>query len=58
MILILIMSTKLAGPGLLKIKDLLKECYDVIISAHYVSNKILSLYSKLFCRCGHMTKVW
>ena len=39
---ILMMSAKMATPGLLIIKVFWKKCYDVIISVHYVVNKILS----------------
>ena len=38
----LMMSAKLATKGLLKIKTLLKKGYDVIISVHDVTNKMLS----------------
>ena len=36
------MSAKIATPGRLKIKIFRKNVYDVIISAHDVSNAILS----------------
>ena len=36
------MSAKMATPGLLKIKVFGKKGYDVIISVHDVTNKILS----------------
>ena len=36
------MSAKMANPGLLKIKHFWKKGYDVIISVHDVTNKILS----------------
>ena len=39
---ILIMSAKMATPGLLKIKVFWNKVYDVIVSAHEVFNKILS----------------
>ena len=39
---ILVMSAKLATPGLLKIKIFWKKGYDVIIYVHDVTNKILS----------------
>ena len=41
MVTILMMSAKMATPGLLK-KDFLKKGYDVIIFAHDVTNTILS----------------
>ena len=37
----LIMSTKMANLGLLKIKVFWNKVYDVIISTHDVTNKIL-----------------
>ena len=42
MVTILMMSAKMATPGLLIIKVFWKKCYDVIISVQYVINKILS----------------
>ena len=39
------MSAKMATPGLLKTKIFWKKTYDVIISAHDVTNTILSHYS-------------
>ena len=42
MVTILIMSAKMATPGLLKIRVFWNEGYDVIISVHDVTNKILS----------------
>ena len=42
MVTILIMSAKMATPGLLKIKIFWNEGYDVIVSVHEVFNKILS----------------
>ena len=36
------MSAKMATPGLLKIKVIWNKLYDVIISGHDVTNKILS----------------
>ena len=42
MFTILIMSAKMAIPGLLKIKVLLNKDDNVIISVHDVTNKILS----------------
>ena len=38
---ILMMSAKMANLGLLRIKVFLNESYDVIISVHDVTNKIL-----------------
>ena len=45
MVKILMMSAKMANPGLLKTKIFWKKTYDVIISAHDVTNTILSHYS-------------
>ena len=42
MVTILIMSAKMATPGLLKIKVFWNKIYDVIIFVHDVTNKILS----------------
>ena len=42
MVTILMMSAKMATPGLLKTKIFLKKGYDVIISAHDVTSPILS----------------
>ena len=42
MVAILIMSAKLAILGLLKINAFLNKGYDVIISVHGITNKILS----------------
>ena len=38
----LIISAKMAGPGLLRIKFFWSKGYDVIISVHNITNKILS----------------
>ena len=45
MIAILIISVKLASPGLLKTKAFWKKGYDVKISIHDVTNKISSSFS-------------
>ena len=42
MVTILMMSAKIATPGLLKIRVFWNNGYDVIISVHDVTNKILS----------------
>ena len=42
MVTILIMSAKMAVPGLLKIKEFWNRGYDAIIFGHNVTNKILS----------------
>ena len=45
MVKILMMSAKLATPGLLKIKTFKNKCFDVIIVDYEVNNKILSRHS-------------
>ena len=42
MVTILMMTAKMAAPGLLKISVFWKKGYDVIIYVHDVTNKILS----------------
>ena len=42
MVIILMMTTKIATLGLLKIKIVLNKVYDVIASVHDATNKILS----------------
>ena len=42
MVAILMMSAKMATPGLLKIRIFWKKGYDVIIYVHDVTNKFLS----------------
>ena len=42
MVTILMMSAKITTPGLLKIRVFWNDGYDVIISVHDVTNKILS----------------
>ena len=42
LVIILMVSAKMATPGLLKITVFWNKCYDVIISVDYVTNKILS----------------
>ena len=42
MVTILMMSAKMATPGLLKIKTFWNKVYEVIISVHDVTNKVLS----------------
>ena len=42
MVTVLMMSTKMATPSLLKIKFFRNRGYDIIISVHDVTNKILS----------------
>ena len=56
MIIILMVSAKLATLDLLKINVFWSEGYDAMISVHDFTNKILSPNS--YCRCGHLTKVW
>ena len=42
MVIVLMMSVKITTPGLLKIRVFWNNGYDVIISVHDVTNKILS----------------
>ena len=42
MVTILMMSAKMAAPGLLEVKGFWKKDYDVIISVNDVTNKMLS----------------
>ena len=58
MVVIFMMSAKLATLCLFKIKIFWNKGYDLIIFVHDVTNKVLSRDSKLSCRCGHVTKVW
>ena len=51
MVTILVMSAKLATPGLLKIKIFRNKAYDVIIPDSYVTNEILS------CDSNHIENV-
>ena len=46
MVTILMMSAKLASPGLLKLKIFQNKGYDVIVLDYVVTNKILSHDSK------------
>ena len=57
MAVILIMSTKMATLGLLKIKLFWNKCYDFIISVHDVTRKVIT-WLKLYCRCAHVSVVW
>ena len=57
MVSILMMSAKLATPGLLKVKVFWNKGYDVIISVHDVKNIILSLGSNHIVDII-MAKVW
>ena len=53
---ILMMSAKMGTLGPLKIKVFQNKGYYILISAHDVTNKILSR-DKLYSRCDHVTKV-
>lgn len=50
---ILMMSAKSVTPGLLKIKVYWNKSCDVIISVHYISNKILPRDSDYIIEWGH-----
>ena len=52
MVTILMMSAEMATLGILKIKVFRNNVYDAIIFVYDVINK------KIYCRCGHVTKVW
>ena len=58
MAVILIILAKFASLTLFKIKTFWNKGYDNIISVHAVTNKIFITWTKLNCRCGHVTKVW
>ena len=58
MIEIFIMSTNLTFLGLLKIKEFRNQGNDAINNVHDITNKILYTRLKLYCRYGHVTKVW
>ena len=53
---ILMISVKLATPGFLKIKIFQNKGYDVIILDYNVIKNFITGF-KLYCRCGHVTKV-
>ena len=55
MVTILIISAKMATLGILKIKLFLNKGYDVIITAHDITNKFLPRDSNYN---GHVTKNW
>ena len=52
------MSAKMVTPGFHNIKVFWNKGYGVIISANGVPNKTLLCDTKLYCRCGYVTKVW
>ena len=52
------MSEKLATQGLLKVKVFWNKGYNVIIYDNDVSNKKFITLFKLYCRSGHVIKVW
>ena len=56
MVAVLMMSAKLADAALFKIKVFWNKDYDIIVSVHGVTQKILSLDYKLCCRCGDVIK--
>ena len=53
-------SAKLATPGLLQIKEFRNKGKDVITFVHDITSNLLSRDSNcnLYCRCGHVIKVW
>ena len=56
MVTILPMSAKMATLDVVKITVFGNKGYDVMISAHDITKKVLRL--NLYYRCGHVTKVW
>ena len=54
---ILMMSAKMVTSGLLNTKVFWNKGYDVIIYIYDVTKKIITWF-KIYCRCGHVTKVW
>ena len=52
---ILMMSAKFATLDLLKLKGFWSKVYDVI---KMFMTKISIMWLKLYCRCGHVTKIW
>ena len=55
--MILMMSAKMATPGLLKIMVFCSKGYDVTISIDDVTKKNYDIF-KLYCRSVHVTEVW
>ena len=53
----LVISSKLATPGVFKIKIFWNEGYEVIISVQDITNKIYQGL-KLYCRFGRVTQFW
>ena len=51
------MLAKKATLGLVKKEITWNKDYDVIIFPHDITNQTL-LQMKLYCRFGHMTKIW
>ena len=51
------MSAKIATPDLLKTKLFRNKVYGVIIYVYDVTKNFIMGF-KLYCSCGHVTKVW
>ena len=56
MVTVSMMSAKMTTLRLLKIKVFWNKSYDVKISVNDVNKKII-MWLKLYCTCGHVTKV-
>ena len=56
--MILMMSAKMATPGLLEITVFWNEGHDVTISVDDVTNKYFMTWFKLYYMCVHLTKAW
>ena len=56
MVIILMMSAKLATLVIFKVNVTWSKGYDIIIPVHDVTKNIL-MWLKWYCRC-HMTKIW
>ena len=51
------MSAKMAASDLLKIMVFWNKGYDILIPVYDVTSKILT-WSKLYRKCGHVTRAW
>ena len=59
MVAILMMSDKMATLGFPKIKEFWNKGYAVIIFSDVTNHQPnFVTWRKLYCTCGHVTKVW
>ena len=58
MVTILMLTGKLATPGVPKIEIFQNKGYDVMVSDYDITNKNFIAWLRLYFRCGHVTKVW